>query len=108
MAGRNNPLIIWLNVSFDTFNLIHRWLGRIVILEAITHTLAFWIGSASNKGWDGALQTTFNVRYMTWGFIVSAIYIYSRDETQLIQMTGDSSICRDWDPSHEPCSARGL
>ncbi|RAL14178.1 ferric reductase family protein [Aspergillus homomorphus CBS 101889] len=33
MAGRNNPLIPLLHVSFDTWNLLHRWLGRIVVLE---------------------------------------------------------------------------
>jgi len=32
MAGRNNPLINLLGISFDTFNLLHRWLGRIVML----------------------------------------------------------------------------
>lgn len=39
-AGRNNPLIQVLRVSFDTFNLVHRWLGRIVVAEAVAHTVA--------------------------------------------------------------------
>lgn len=43
MAGRNNPLIPLLNVSFDSFNMMHRWLGRLVILEAICHTLCWMI-----------------------------------------------------------------
>ncbi|QIW95807.1 hypothetical protein AMS68_001325 [Peltaster fructicola] len=42
LAGRNNPLIYFLGISFDTYNLIHRWLGRIVVLEAIAHVV-FWI-----------------------------------------------------------------
>ncbi|KAF5528835.1 ferric-chelate reductase, partial [Fusarium phyllophilum] len=42
LAGRNNPLIPLLNISFDTYNLIHRWFGRIVILEALAHTLAHY------------------------------------------------------------------
>lgn len=75
MAGRNNPLISWLNVSFDTFNLIHRWLGRIVILEAVTHTVAFWAGNAAKNGWSGALETTFRVLYMRWGFIATAAFV---------------------------------
>lgn len=37
LAGRNNPLIYLLGISFDTYNLIHRWLGRIIVLEAIAH-----------------------------------------------------------------------
>lgn len=39
-AGRNNPLILVLRVPFDAFNLVHRWLGRIVVAEAVAHTMA--------------------------------------------------------------------
>jgi hypothetical protein len=42
LAGRNNPLIPLLRLSFDAWNFFHRWLARIVVLEAIAHTLA-WI-----------------------------------------------------------------
>lgn len=28
LAGRNNPLIKLLDISFDTYNLMHRWIGR--------------------------------------------------------------------------------
>lgn len=70
MAGRNNPLIRLLGMSFDTFNLLHRWLGRIVALEAVAHTLAFLISNAATNGWSGAFQTVFRVPYMMWGFIV--------------------------------------
>ena len=47
LAGRNNPLIPFLRVSFDTYNLIHRWLGRLVILEALVHT-ACWAANSTN------------------------------------------------------------
>ena len=40
LAGRNNPLISLLNISFDNFNLVHRWFGRIVVLQALAHTVA--------------------------------------------------------------------
>ncbi|KAL8947205.1 MAG: hypothetical protein Q9222_006492 [Ikaeria aurantiellina] len=40
LAGRNNPLISILNISFDNFNLVHRWFGRIVVLQALAHTIA--------------------------------------------------------------------
>ena len=49
MAGRNNPLISLLRVPFDTWNLLHRWLGRIVVLEALTHVFA-WAISKSQQG----------------------------------------------------------
>jgi hypothetical protein len=70
MSGRNNPLISLLGMSFDTFNLLHRWLGRIVILEALAHTLAFLISNAAKNGWGAAFNTTFSVTYIMWGFIV--------------------------------------
>ena len=44
LAGRNNPLIKLLDISFDTYNLLHRWIGRIAVLEAVSHTAA-WMAS---------------------------------------------------------------
>lgn len=50
LAGRNNPLIFLLGVSFDTYNLIHRWIGRIVVCEAIAH-VCFWVsGKVATMG----------------------------------------------------------
>lgn len=42
MAGRNNPLVPLLRVPFDTWNLIHRWLGRVVVIEALIHVFS-WV-----------------------------------------------------------------
>ncbi|KAM7193599.1 Ferric reductase like transmembrane component domain containing protein [Rhypophila sp. PSN 637] len=75
LAGRNNPLIYLLGISFDTYNLIHRWLGRIVILEALAHTLAFLAGNAQTKGWEAAVTTATTVPYMLWGFIATCAFI---------------------------------
>ncbi|KAI1632126.1 ferric reductase like transmembrane component [Biscogniauxia mediterranea] len=75
MAGRNNPLIGLLGISFDTFNLMHRWFGRIVALEAVCHTVAFWAGSASSAGWDVALQTTFKAPFLIYGFIGTVAFV---------------------------------
>ena len=46
LAGRNNPLIPLLGISFDTFNLVHRWLGRIVVLEAVAHSFCYMVAKA--------------------------------------------------------------
>ncbi|KAI9929087.1 hypothetical protein ASPWEDRAFT_49259 [Aspergillus wentii DTO 134E9] len=51
MAGRNNPLITLLQVPFDTWNLLHRWLGRIVVLESLAHIFAFVLPEAWEAGW---------------------------------------------------------
>lgn len=36
-AGRNNPLITVLGISFDTFNLFHRWVGRLIAIQSVMH-----------------------------------------------------------------------
>lgn len=41
LAARNNPMIVLLRVSFDNMNLFHRWIGRMVVLESLVHTLAW-------------------------------------------------------------------
>ena len=49
MTGRNNPLIGWLNVSYDSFNMMHRLFGRIVTIEALAHTLAWMIAKVQES-----------------------------------------------------------
>jgi predicted ferric reductase len=72
LAGRNNPLVPLLGISFDTYNLLHRWFGRIVILEAITHTLAHY----AKGGWAAAsFNATFSVPYLLWGFIATLAFV---------------------------------
>lgn len=39
ISGRNNPLIVALNLSFDNFNRFHRFFGRIVAAEAVMHAV---------------------------------------------------------------------
>ncbi|CAG7918737.1 unnamed protein product [Penicillium olsonii] len=39
-AGRNNPLVQLLGISFDTFNFMHRWVGRVIAANAVVHMSA--------------------------------------------------------------------
>lgn len=39
-AGRNNPLIQLLGISFDSFNFMHRWVGRVIAANAVVHMSA--------------------------------------------------------------------
>jgi len=72
MAGRNNPFINLLNISFDTFNLLHRWFGRIVVLQALAHTLAYALGSAHGSSWSATMASiTVPGQMKFYGFIVS-------------------------------------
>ncbi|KAI1465019.1 FAD-binding domain-containing protein [Daldinia caldariorum] len=75
MAGRNNPLIPLLGMSFDTFNLMHRWFGRIVALEAVCHTFAFWAASAAGGSWAKALNTTVTVPFLLYGFLAVIAFV---------------------------------
>lgn len=48
-AGRSNPLIPLLGVSYDSFNLMHRWFGRICMALAIVHMSTYLvIGTAGD------------------------------------------------------------
>jgi hypothetical protein len=48
-----NPLIWLLDIPYDTFNMMHRWLGRVSILQAIAHMICYLVGSVRQKGWAG-------------------------------------------------------
>ena len=66
LAGRNNPLIRLLRVSFDTYNLLHRWMGRIVVAEALVHTAAWAANQISASGFGliaEKLRTNTFVQY---------------------------------------------
>lgn len=52
LAGRNNPLIHLLRISFDTYNLFHRWIGRIAIAEMVVHVVAWMIPVVADGGWS--------------------------------------------------------
>ena len=53
LAGRNNPLIKLTGITFDTYNLVHRWLGRIVVLEAVLHGAFYLARKISRMGRAG-------------------------------------------------------
>jgi hypothetical protein len=55
-AGRNNPLIPMLKISFDTYNLLHRWLGRLSALEAIIHTICWAYVQVNAEGWGSIFR----------------------------------------------------
>ncbi|KAL2121951.1 hypothetical protein VTJ04DRAFT_2406 [Mycothermus thermophilus] len=68
-AGRNNPLIGLLNVSFDTYNLLHRWIGRISVLEVLIHLLAWTIVQVADNGWAGVRHRILYDPFITSGTV---------------------------------------
>ncbi|MCJ1409722.1 hypothetical protein MMC19_003805 [Ptychographa xylographoides] len=81
LAGRNNPLIFLLGISFDTFNLFHRWIGRIAVLEAIVHTVAWSINEHAANGWQGIHDAVQSSQFIQYGLVgtvaLSAIFLHA-------------------------------
>ncbi|MCJ1427989.1 hypothetical protein MMC29_005896 [Sticta canariensis] len=71
LAGRNNPLIPLLRVSFDTYNLFHRWIGRIVVLEAVAHTLAWAVNMHAAKGYPGIKESLGGDSFIQFGLLAT-------------------------------------
>ncbi|KAL4751082.1 hypothetical protein BDW72DRAFT_98946 [Aspergillus terricola var. indicus] len=69
LAGRNNPLIPLLRISFDTYNLLHRWLGRIVVIESIVHTLAWAVNAVDETDVSDMLDRLCNTPFFAWGLV---------------------------------------
>ncbi|CEL08003.1 Putative Ferric-chelate reductase [Aspergillus calidoustus] len=74
MAGRNNPLITLLQVPYDTFNLIHRWLARIVVCEALAHTGAWLIPKIQENGWNAPAQSFAHSTFILTGFVATCAF----------------------------------
>lgn len=75
-ALRNNPLITILGVSYDTFNLFHRWIARLMVAEAIVHTIAWAINAMQGGGLHQLyLNLSTSVSY-TWGMVGTAVFSF--------------------------------
>lgn len=72
MSGRNNPLIAMLHVPFDTWNLLHRWLGRIVVCEALAHTFAWAIPKGQEAGWNIVAKSMVSSSFLFAGLVATA------------------------------------
>ncbi|KAI2020370.1 hypothetical protein LOZ48_006566, partial [Ophidiomyces ophidiicola] len=75
-AGRNNPLIPLLRVSFDTYNLLHRWVGRVVVLESIAHTVAWAINAIDGAGWEGMWNAVKGDPFFVWGLVSTLAFTF--------------------------------
>lgn len=69
LAGRNNPLISLLQISFDTYNLFHRWIGRLVVLEVVIHATAWAIPVAAAEGWEGIMHRNAHEPFIASGTV---------------------------------------
>ena len=75
LAGRNNPLITLLQISFDTYNLLHRWMGRIIVLESVIHTFAWAYVKHAATGWSGLDSMIASTPFISWGTVGTSAMI---------------------------------
>ena len=78
LASRNNPAIALLKVSFDTFNLLHRWMGRIVVAEALAHTIAWGANSVRAKGTHETFASLGGDTFLQFGLtgVIAMVVIF--------------------------------
>ncbi|KAB8221527.1 ferric reductase NAD binding domain-containing protein [Aspergillus novoparasiticus] len=68
-AARNNPLIPMLGLQFDTFNLMHRWIGRLIIGEAVVHMACVVAGEAKEMSMSKVTHLLWNTPFFIEGFV---------------------------------------
>jgi NAD(P)H-flavin reductase len=76
LAGRNNPLITILHISFDTYNLLHRWLGRMVVLESVVHTAAWAVNACDEQDFAHMLTRLRTTPFFAWGLVGTVAMVF--------------------------------
>jgi hypothetical protein len=76
LAGRNNPLIGLLKVSFDTYNLLHRWMGRMVVFETVVHAISWAIVQHAAGGWESINEKILHHLFIGSGFFGTLCMIF--------------------------------
>ena len=69
LAARNNPSIPLLGMSFDTFNLFHRWIGRIIVLESLAHVTAWSINEFDAVGFQAMTHSLTTDPFRLYGLL---------------------------------------
>ncbi|ORY16431.1 ferric reductase like transmembrane component-domain-containing protein [Clohesyomyces aquaticus] len=75
-ALRNNPLIWLLKISYDDFNLMHRWAARITIVEAIVHTLCWLVNTADGGGLAAVAKELRTQESYGWGMVATVLFLF--------------------------------
>ncbi|KAJ5634642.1 Riboflavin synthase-like beta-barrel [Penicillium herquei] len=75
-AGRNNPLVAMLGLSFDTFNFMHRWVGRIIAANTIIHMSAVLANQAYVHGVDYILYTIWQQSFYIFGLVALLGFVF--------------------------------
>ncbi|KAF6825060.1 ferric reductase [Colletotrichum plurivorum] len=68
LIGRNNPVTAWMRLKYDDCIMLHRWIGRIIIFEALLHGTAWAVVHTANTGWGSLWKEIRYDRFITSGF----------------------------------------
>lgn len=75
-ALRNNPFIPVLGVSYEIFNLLHRWAARIVVLESVLHSLAWGINNFKAGGfYQMNVSISASISFQ-WGMVATVTFTF--------------------------------
>jgi len=74
LAGRNSPFIPLLRISFDTYNLFHRWFGRVVTAQAVIHTIAWAVNEHDAKDSKGVADGLHNSPFLAYGMLSTVAF----------------------------------
>ncbi|KAH1545418.1 hypothetical protein KXX57_004637 [Aspergillus fumigatus] len=74
-AGRNNPLIPLLGIPFDTFNLLHRWVGRVMIAGALIHMGCVIGAQAMQVSMDAITKELWSQPFYVYGMIAIIAFV---------------------------------
>ncbi|KAL4778483.1 ferric reductase like transmembrane component-domain-containing protein [Aspergillus varians] len=75
-AGRNNPLIPLLGIQFDAFNLLHRWVGRLIAVGSIVHVACVVAGRVAETNMDATTHTVWHVPFYIYGMIALFGFVF--------------------------------
>lgn len=68
-AGRASPLLWLTNMSFSTAMFVHRWLGRLIVLESSIHSVMHFYLYIEEEGYTTTSLILGAVPFVSWGMI---------------------------------------
>ncbi|KAH8684445.1 ferric reductase like transmembrane component-domain-containing protein [Tricladium varicosporioides] len=68
-SARNNPFVSLLGIPFDTFNLFHRWVGRIVVIQSLAHTFIWGVNNEKARGLERLWSHLCGDPFLIYGFV---------------------------------------
>lgn len=75
-ALRNNPLIYITGVSYDAFNLLHRWCARVMVMEAVLHTIAWAVNVHRASGPGQIALSLATSKSFAWGMLATVVFSF--------------------------------